>query len=340
MLVIDGSFGEGGGQILRSSLALSMITGTPFRIEDIRANRDPPGLSRQHLTSVTAAAQVCGATVEGAELRSRELTFRPGKVTPGDYTFSVGSAGSTTLVLQTVLPALLVGTRPSTLTLEGGTHNPFAPPLDFLDRAFLPLINRMGPRVETVLNRPGFAPRGGGRVIATVGPAPSLSPFHLTERGRILRQHAKAVVCGIPRHVAERELAVVREKLGWPAEDCEVVELPEADGPGNIITLEVESEHVSEVFTGVGMRGVRAEAVAAEAADAAARYLAAGVPAGDCLADQLLLPLALAGGGSYRTLGLTRHSATNIEVIRRFLAVDVGVTEDGTDRVLIRVAAR
>src|SRR4051812_48722480 len=313
MLTIDGSFGEGGGQILRSSLALSMITSTPFRIEKIRANRDPPGLSRQHLTSVTSAAQVCGATVEGAALRSRELTFGPGKVTPGDYTFSVGSAGSTTLVLQTVLPALLVGTQPSTLTLEGGTHNPFAPPLDFLEKAFLPLINRMGPRVHTALERPGFAPRGGGRVIATVKPAPSLSAIHLTERGPVKRRHAKAVVCGIPRHVAERELAVVRERLGWVPEECEVVELPEAYGSGNIITLEVESEHVTEVFTGVGTRGVRAEAVAATAADGAARYLAAGVPVGDCLADQLLLPLALAGGGSYRTPSLTRHTATNIE---------------------------
>ena len=340
MLTIDGSFGEGGGQILRSSLALSMITGTPFRIENIRANRDPPGLSRQHLTSVTSAAQVCGAAVDGAALRSRELTFRPGPVRPGDYTFSVGSAGSTTLVLQTVLPALLVGGEGSTLTLEGGTHNPFAPPLDFLDKAFLSVINRMGPRVETALERPGFAPRGGGRLIATVRPASKLSPVHLPERGPVRRRHAKAVVAGLPRHVAERELAVVRTELGLAPEECEVVELPEAYGPGNIVTVEVEGEHVTEVFTGVGMRGVRAEAVAAEAAAAAARYLAAGVPVGDCLADQLLLPMALAGGGSYTTLALTRHAATNIEVIRKFLDVTVDVTDAGPDSVAIRVSRR
>ena len=135
MVAIDGSFGEGGGQILRSSLALAMVTGTPFRIENIRANRDNPGLARQHLTAVESAAALCGACVEGAELRSRQLTFTPGRVTPGDYAFSVGSAGSTTLVLQTVLPALLIGSQPSTLTLEGGTHNPFVPPLDFLEKA-------------------------------------------------------------------------------------------------------------------------------------------------------------------------------------------------------------
>src|SRR5688500_4196864 len=278
MLTIDGSFGEGGGQILRSSLALSMITGTPFRIENIRANRDPPGLARQHLTAVTSAAKVCNATVDGAELRSRELMFRPGKVTPGDYTLSVGSAGSTTLVLQTVLPPLLIADNSSTLTLEGGTHNPFAPPVDFLEKAFLPLINRMGPRVETALEQPGFAPRGGGRLIATIHPAAKLSPLHLPERGAVKRRLARAVVAGLPRNIAERELAVVRDRLGWGPESLEVVELPEAYGPGNIVTLEIEGEHVTEVFTGVGTRGVRAEKVADTAAQSAARYLAANVP--------------------------------------------------------------
>jgi RNA 3'-terminal phosphate cyclase (ATP) len=339
MMTIDGSFGEGGGQILRSSLALSAITGTPFRIENIRANRDPPGLARQHLASVLAAAQVCGATVDGAELRSRELTFRPGRVTPGDYTFSIGSAGSTTLVLQTVLPPLLLADGPSTLTLEGGTHNPFAPPLDFLDKAFLPLINRTGPRVETALEQPGFAPRGGGRLIATVQPAPKLSPLELTERGRVRRRHATATVAGIPRSVAERELETVRKLLEWPPESLEVVELPEAYGPGNILAIEIQSEHVTEVFTAVGRRGVRAEAVAADAAAQARRYLAAGVPVGDCLADQLLLPLALARGGAYTTLPLTLHSETNIQVIKGFLPVEVHTRDTGADSVRVELRA-
>src|SRR4051812_32152440 len=305
MLTIDGSFGEGGGQILRSSLALSMITGSPFRIENIRANRDPSGLARQHLTSVTSAAQVCGAAVEGAELRSRELTFRPGAVVPGDYTFSVGSAGSTTLVLQTVLPALLTAGAPSLLTLEGGTHNPFAPPLDFLEKAFLRLINRMGPTVEVDLERPGFAPRGGGRLVVSIEPSARLFPLELTERGTVLTQMAKATVAGLPRSIAERELAVVSERLGLGPDQIEVEELPEAYGPGNILAIEILSEHITEVFTGVGRRGVSAEAVARDAVESAARYLAAGVPVGDCLADQLLLPLSLAGGGVFKTLALT-----------------------------------
>jgi RNA 3'-terminal phosphate cyclase (ATP) len=338
MLTIDGSFGEGGGQILRSALALSMVTGTPFRIEKIRANRDVPGLARQHLTAVQSAAVMCGATVDGAELRSTTLTFRPGAVKPGDYTFSVGSAGSTTLVLQTVLPALLVGTEPSTLTLEGGTHNPFAPPLDFLERAFLPVVNRMGPKIDVALEQPGFAPRGGGRFIVTVEPAPELMPVHLPSRGAVLRRGARAVVAGLPRDIADRELRVVAEVLALRPGELDVVELLEAYGPGNIVTIEIESEHVTEVFAGVGRRGLRAETVAADAADSAKRYLAApDVPVGDCFADQLLLPLALAGGGSYKTLALTRHAATNIEVIRMFLDVQVDTSALGPDVTLVEL---
>src|SRR5688572_15942956 len=194
MLTIDGSFGEGGGQILRSALALSMVTGRPFRIENIRANRDNPGLARQHLTAVQSAAALCGASVEGAELRSTALSFTPGPVKPGDYTFSVGSAGSTTLVLQTVLPALLAGREPSTLTLEGGTHNPFAPPLDFLEKSFLPVVSRMGPKIDIALEQPGFAPRGGGRFIVTVEPAGKLSRVDLPSRGAVRRRRARATV--------------------------------------------------------------------------------------------------------------------------------------------------
>jgi RNA 3'-terminal phosphate cyclase (ATP) len=161
MLTIDGSQSEGGGQVLRSSLALSLVTGRPFAIENIRAGRKKPGLLRQHLTAVLAAAEVSAAEVEGAALASRRLLFRPGRVRAGDYAFRVGTAGSATLVLQTVLPALLLAEGESTLTLEGGTHNPMAPPVDFLENAYLPLVNRLGPRVKVQLVRPGFYPAGG-----------------------------------------------------------------------------------------------------------------------------------------------------------------------------------
>ena len=164
MLTIDGSAGEGGGQILRSTLALSLCTGTPVRITGIRAKRDRPGLMRQHLTALRAAAEVGRAEVSGAELGSREVAFHPRGAAPGEYAFNVGSAGSATLVLQTVLPALLSASAPSDLLLEGGTHNPLAPPFEFLDRAFLPLIARMGPRVSATLEARGFYPAGGGRI--------------------------------------------------------------------------------------------------------------------------------------------------------------------------------
>lgn len=337
MLIIDGSIGEGGGQILRSSLALSVLTGTPFRIENIRANRDKSGLRRQHRTAALAAARICGGVAQGAEIDSREMSFFPGKVAPGDFTFSVGSAGSTMLVLQTVLPPLLLAGGPSTIVLEGGTHNFGAPPFDFLQRVFLPLINRMGPRVEAALERPGFAPAGGGRAIVTVEPAKSLSPLHLLERGPIVRKTVTATVAGIPRAVAERELKTARDLTGWGAEAFVLNELPEAFGPGNLVTVEIASAHITELFTAFGQRGVPAEAVATQAVRSAQAYLDAAVPIGDCLADQLLLPLALARGGSYRTMKLTRHAETNIAVIQMFLDVHIHSTEEPGGTVLVKV---
>ena len=163
MLLIDGSQGEGGGQILRTALGLSLVTGTAFRIEKIRAGRAKPGLLRQHLTAVNAATVIGDALVDGAELGSPALVFRPRSVRPGAYRFAVGTAGSASLVLQTVLPPLLTAGASSILTLEGGTHNPWAPPFDFLARAFLPLLERMGAPVRAAIQRYGFYPAGGGQ---------------------------------------------------------------------------------------------------------------------------------------------------------------------------------
>src|SRR4051812_13032718 len=205
LVTIDGSFGEGGGQILRTSLALSMLTGRPFRIDRIRANRDKPGLRRQHLTGVNAAAAISGAKVGGAAVGSSSLYFAPaGPARPGEYTFDIGTAGSTTLVLQAVLPALLTAAGPTTLHFAGGTHNPGGPPPDFLERAFLPLVRRMGPGVTVELDRPGFAPAGGGRWSVHVEPAKQLTPLHLPERGTVRRTTGRAQVAGLPRHIAER----------------------------------------------------------------------------------------------------------------------------------------
>ena len=336
-ITIDGSIGEGGGQILRTALGLSMVTGQAFRIEKIRAGREKPGLLRQHLTAVNAAAKICAATVEGAAIGSRELAFSPGKAMAGEYAFAIGSAGSTTLVLQTVLPALLTAGGPTTLTLEGGTHNPHAPPTDFLEKAFLPLVNRMGPSVHVSLERAGFYPAGGGRLVVKVEPAAKLLPLHLPERGEIKRRLARAVVAGLPGEIAKRELQKVEKMLGWSGEQLQIRQLPDEWGPGNLLTLEIESEHVTEVFTGFGMKAVTAEAVADQAVQKARRYLAAKVPVGECLADQLLLPMALAGGGSFVTHSPTRHTKTNIEVIARFLDVRITLDEIGRDQWRVQV---
>jgi len=326
MITIDGSFGEGGGQILRTALGLSLFTGQPFRIEKIRAGRKTPGLLRQHLTAVKAAAKISQAESAGANIGSTHLTFAPGKILHGDYQFAVGTAGSATLVLQTILPSLVVSgdqDQQTQLTLEGGTHNPFAPPFDFLVKAFLPLLEQMGVRVEARLERYGFYPAGGGRIEITIKPAKRLEPIELNERGKILNRRATAFLAHLPRGIAERELGVVHRKLSWPQKWLKTESVTNSPGPGNIITLEIESENITEVFTGFGERNVAAEAVADQAVTAARRYLASDVAVGEYLTDQLLLPMALARGGSFTTVPPSRHTMTNIEIIHKFLDVEI-----------------
>jgi RNA 3'-terminal phosphate cyclase (ATP) len=332
---IDGSLGEGGGQILRTALGLSLLTGQPFRIEKIRAGRKTPGLLRQHLTAVKAAAKIGQAETVGAHIGSTQLSFTPGKIAHGEYQFAIGTAGSATLVLQTVLPALLISAEEgheTRLTIEGGTHNPFAPPFDFLARAFLPLLRRMGVEVEAGLERYGFYPAGGGKIEFLIRPARKLVPIELTERGDVVGRRATALLAHLPRAIAERELGAVHRKLSWPQKWLKVETTANSAGPGNVLTLEIESENVTEVFTGFGERNVASEAVADQAVLAARRYLASEAAVGECLADQLLLPMALSRGGAFTTVPPTRHTTTNIEIIRRFLDLEI-VTERMTNRV-------
>ncbi len=335
LLEIDGSLGEGGGQILRTALALSLHLQRPIRLFRIRARRRQPGLRRQHLTCVLAAAELSRARVTGAEIGSREITFIPGPLRPGRYTFDIGTAGSTTLLLQALMPPLLLASQPSHLILKGGTHNPKAPPFDFLDQVLLPLLRRMGAKVALKLRRPGFYPRGGGILEADIEPAARLQPIDIPERGEILRIHARAIVAGLPRHVGERELAVLRRELHLT--DAELtLEALEGCGIGNVATVTVRSRHITELFTGFGERGKAAERVAEELAGQVRRYLAAGVPVGPHLADQLLLPMALAGGGSFLTMSPTLHTTTNIQVIERFLPLRFDLQSEA-DRCWIRL---
>ncbi|NPD23310.1 RNA 3'-terminal phosphate cyclase [Corallococcus exiguus] len=326
MVRIDGSQGEGGGQVLRTALALSLVTGTPFEMVNVRAGRAKPGLLRQHLTALKAAETVGAAEVTGAELGSKQLSFHPRALSAGNYHFAVGTAGSATLVLQTVLPALLHAEGASTLMLEGGTHNPAAPPFEFLEKAYLPLLRRMGPRVDVTLERPGYYPAGGGRFRVDIHPT-KLQPLQLLERGRVLRTEAVAQVAAIPFDVAKRELDTVAAALKLRPDQQRPEELKRAFGPGNVLRVEVESEHVTEVFTGFGERGKRAEVVAEEVAAKVKRYLDAGVPVGEHLCDQLLLLCALAKGGNFRTVALDSHSLTQRETMAWFLDVKVDARE-------------
>lgn len=337
MVFIDGSFGEGGGQILRTSLALSVMTGQPFRIAQIRANRRKPGLRRQHLTAVQAAAEICSARVDGAAPGSTELTFSPGSVRAGNYHFDIGSAGSTGLVLQTVLLPLVQVGAPSSLIIDGGTHNMHAPPYDFLERAFLPLINRMGANVQIQLKRPGFYPAGGGRIRVRIRPGASLAPLDLQERGSLQRRLAVAVVARLPVDIARRELRTVRHALNFRKSEFIIREIDTAPSPGNVLFIEIASQNITEVFTGFGRIGVPAEQVAREVIGEVQPYLEANVAAGPYLADQLLLPLALAGGGAFTTLPPTRHTHTNIAVIQKFLDVTFAVEELALARYRIAV---
>ena len=338
-VTIDGSEGEGGGQLLRTALTLSLVTGEPFRIERIRAGRKKPGLLRQHLTAIRAAAEIGRARVSGSELGSQTVTFEPSEIRAGNYELAVGTAGSATLVFQTLLPALLCAREPSRLTVEGGTHNPHAPPFDFLAKTFLPVLRRMGVSVDVRLERHGFYPAGGGRMTVGIEPCPVLRPLPLLDRGPV-RVHARALVASLAESIGKREMSVVRERLGLDRPLCRVETVDTSIGPGNVLMIVAEGESVTEVVTGFGIKGVSAEEVAAEACDEAERYLRSDVPVGIHLADQLLVPMALAGSGSFRTLPPTAHTVTNAAVVQGFLDVSIAIDAESNDVSRITVRSR
>ena len=320
---IDGSEGEGGGQILRTSFALAALRGRPLRVSKIREGREKPGLRRQHLTCVRAIAELCNGTLTGDSLGSSEVSFEPGAVKAGEYTFSVGTAGSACLVFQTVLWPLLFAEGKSRVVFEGGTHNSFAPPFDFIERAFLPIVKRMGAKVSLQFERAGFMPAGDGRFVADIEGPCTLSPIELIDAGPIIERRATALVANLPGTIAIRELREIRNLLGWKNEEC-LPQVTQDDGdPGNVLLLEVARKNVTEIASVIGVRHLPAEDVAAIGARAIQAYLDSGAPVGQCLADQLVIPFALAGAGSYRTSALSEHTTTNIDVVRRFCDVEI-----------------
>lgn len=338
MIDIDGAVGEGGGQILRTSLSLALCTGQPVRIQRIRARRPKPGLMRQHLACVKAALAISpGAEAQGAELGATELTFVPAPVQPGAQEFDVGSAGSCALVLQTVLPPLMVARGPSMLVLRGGTHNPMAPPVHFIERCFAPLLARLGVGLELNLRRLGFYPAGGGEFSATIVPPPQgLTPFDVVERGPLREAYAECLAPGLPRRVVERELHSLGQQLGWSRDALRAPATRQNEGPGNALMATLASEHATEVITAFGEKGLSSEQVAQQVARAVEAHLRSPAALGAHLADQWMIPIALAVLQARRTASfscteMTDHAQTNIGVIEAFLPVKFTVTRRGAE---------
>ena len=343
MITMDGSYGEGGGQVLRTSLALAAITGKPLHLYNIRAGRPKPGLQAQHLTSMRAAAAICGAQLEGDKLNSQSLVFRPmHPPEAGEYVFDVteargsGSAGATTLVLQTVLlPLALAANKAgdeSHLTLRGGTHAPFSPPFPYIRHVFLPTLWKMGLRAEVELNRYGWYPAGGGEMTVKIraNGTQSVAPITLTERGELRKVWGTAAVSNLPPHIAQRmayrAVNVLKDADITPRIEAAHVE---ATGPGAGIFLFAEYEHSIAGFTAYGRKGLPSEQVAGMACDDLLAHYRSDAATDVHLADQLVLPAVLAaanGSSRWTTCRVTQHLLTNVWVVSQFLDVPIHIT--------------
>ncbi|MFT7559250.1 MAG: RNA 3'-terminal phosphate cyclase (ATP) [Flavobacteriales bacterium] len=326
MKIIDGSAGEGGGQIFRTSLTLAMCLGELVQINNIRAGRKRPGLLRQHLACLKAASEICGAQVTGDVLGSQAVTFKPAKIKSGNYQFSIATAGSTTLIFQTVVLPLFRASGVSTLSLSGGTHNGMAPSFEFISKSFLPLMERIGFYVDVELHSYGFYPAGGGQWRATVSPVGHVKALELLEPQEVVSKKAIAIASKVPFHVCERELQQVENRCNWGRNSLENREVNSV-GPGNMLSLQVATNACVNVFDVFGEKRVSAERVANKAIDMLRCFEAAKVAVNEHLADQLLLPLVLGGGGRFTTSRPLKHLLSNIDVIEQFLPGHVNLSQ-------------
>jgi RNA 3'-terminal phosphate cyclase (ATP) len=344
MIDIDASYGEGGGQVVRTSLALSAITGQPVSLRRIRAGRRKPGLKPQHLTAVRAMAKICHAKLEGARLNSQALTFTP-RSTPiaGTYTFDVaqaakgGSAGSTSLILQTVLLPLALVEGTSRITLRGGTHVAWSPPFDYIKRVYLPALARMGLKAKVNIRRWGWYPLGGGEVSATIQgqgtgvgqqwTRGTIGSLDLDERGMLLRVRGLSASSNLPKHIRTRQERAALQALRSSGLNARIdlIDAP-SKGQGTVVFLWAEFENSVAGFTSLGERGKPAERVAQEAAREMVDFAHSDSGLDHYLADQLVLPMALAGDRShFRTTRVTQHLLTNAWVVNRFFPGCVNV---------------
>jgi RNA 3'-phosphate cyclase len=327
MIQIDGSLGEGGGQILRSALTLSMMSGQPFSIKNLRENRSQPGLRPQHLKAVQAAREISQAEVEGADLDSRSLEFHPRTIRPGRYKYDIGTAGSTSLVLQTIFLPLSRAKVASTVTITGGTHVPASPCFHYLDFQWLPFLRRMGFEAALSQDLAGFFPEGGGKILATIRPNREVNPVNLLHRGELKQIRGLSASANLDRKIAERQRSQVLRRLGdrYLINDLRVVEMP-ARSKGTLILLLAEFEFSQACYFALGAPGKPAERVADEAVDSLLEFMQTDGAVDEYLADQILLPLAFAREkASLRTSRITNHLLTNATVIMQFLSARIEI---------------
>lgn len=333
---IDGSQGEGGGQILRTALALSMITGQAFELINIRAGRKKPGLMRQHLVCVQASQQISQAYVEGAELHSQRLYFAPQHVQSGKYQFQIGSAGSTTLVLQTLLPALLLQNVASELTISGGTHNPLAPTADFIEQCFLPMLTNIGITTEFKLNKAGFFPIGAGEIQIKIQPWQHRNKLNLLDRGTLQSTEAFAAVLNLSEEaqIAQRELATLNKRLKL---DTQQQFHLNGISQGNTAYVKVEHQQHIQLFTALGEMRKSAEQIANHLAEQVKQYIVSQAAVDEYLADQLLLPLALGQGGEFTAQCISEHTRTQATMIEKFIDCEIEFIELNKNQFQINV---
>jgi RNA 3'-phosphate cyclase len=330
MIHIDGSQGEGGGQVLRSSLSLSLMTQKDLEITNVRAGRSKPGLRAQHLKAVEAAAVIGRAQVSGAGLGSTALTFRPTEIHPGRYQFDIGTAGATTLVLQTIfMPLAMAGTK-STVTITGGTHVRWSPSYHYLELHWLPFMRRIGCQIDLNMELAGYYPQGGGRVSATIYPCEKINPLELTDRGKLKQIRGLSAISNLPRHIAKRQREQVLRRIGdrYYLSDIRLNEL-DSRFKGTMLLLLAEFERSQVCYFSLGELGKPAERVADEAVEELEEFLSSDGAIDQYLADQMLLPLAFASGPSrLHTSKVTQHLLTNAQVLRSFLPVQIDIEGD------------
>jgi RNA 3'-terminal phosphate cyclase (ATP) len=361
VIEIDGDYREGGGQILRTSLSLSCLFQKPFRIFNIRKGRKNPGLMPQHLTCVRAAQLLSNAEVKGDKHGSTEILFSPGEIKNGDYVFDIGTAGSTSLVLQTLIPAIVFSpvSSPSgkkgkgegngdgesfsqgktSLTLKGGTHVPFSPSYHYLAEVFVPVLNILGISMRLSIDSYGYYPKGGGRVRAEIFPAKKIKPLRVLERGDVVRLRGYSAVGNLPLSIAERQKNALVERLysqRYPL-DAELLNVP-TPGQGTFVFLKSESEHAIAGFTALGERGKKAEVVGEEAAREFLVYYSTGAALDLHMADQTVLYLSMCEEESvFTTSRITEHLMTNLWVMQQFHEYRYAVEEDVGKAGVVRV---